>query len=257
MEEYWVDCISNLFYILRFTQDDKNHIIREMKITQVEPQKKTLRLVQLRSGQGPQRYNIYLDGQFAFGADEDTVVNQRLVVGKSLDEKELEKLLFETEVGKLMDRIYGLLGKRARSQKEISDYLKAVSFKRKIKNQGELSNLVIESVIDRLKKKGLLSDYEFAKAWIESRSKKIGPLRLKQELFQKGIDREIIDEVISRQGAMSNEEDIAIQQLEKKINAWRNLSKLEFRKKAIEYLLRRGFDYQIIKKLVEKYLENR
>ena len=52
------------------------------KITSVVPQKKN-----------PQRFNIFLDGEFALGADEDLVVNRRLVVGKIIPSEDLEKFL--------------------------------------------------------------------------------------------------------------------------------------------------------------------
>ena len=51
------------------------------KITSVEPQKKNLR-----------RFNVYLDGEFAFGADEDLVVNRRLVIGKIITPEDMEKI---------------------------------------------------------------------------------------------------------------------------------------------------------------------
>ncbi|MFH0936686.1 MAG: hypothetical protein V1808_00105, partial [Candidatus Daviesbacteria bacterium] len=75
------------------------------QITFVEPQKKN----QPAGRQGPKRFNIFLDGEFAFGADEDLVVNYRLIKGRTLEAEELNKLLYEAEVGKLMDRVYGLL----------------------------------------------------------------------------------------------------------------------------------------------------
>ena len=40
------------------------------------------------------RFNIFLDGQFAFGADEDLVVDWRLIPGKLLNVSDVEKLLF-------------------------------------------------------------------------------------------------------------------------------------------------------------------
>ena len=52
------------------------------KVTSVEPQKKNSK-----------RFNVFLDGQFAFGADEDLVVNYRLVPGKIIEQKDLEKLI--------------------------------------------------------------------------------------------------------------------------------------------------------------------
>ena len=103
-----------------------------MKITSVEPQKNN-----------PRRYNVFLDGQFAFGADEDLVVERRLVIGKEIEENDLEKIFSEAEVGKLVEKVYGLLNIRYRSEKEIRDYMRNLSFKRKLKDKEELSEVII------------------------------------------------------------------------------------------------------------------
>lgn len=215
-----------------------------MKVTQVEPQKKT-----------PHRFNIYLDGQFGFGADEDLVVNRRLIPGKQLDNPELEVILFEAEVGKLMERMYKLFGLRMRSEKEVRDYLRKLSFKRKAKDQEEIAEVTIKSLIERLKQKGMVNDEVFARAWVESRSKKKGKNLVKAELFQKGIDREIIEEVISSQQSVVSEEEIAAQALEKKARAWSGLPNLEFRQKATQFLVRRGFDYSVAKEVIDNFLQ--
>lgn len=224
------------------------------KVTLLEPQKKTLRL---RSGQSPRRFNIYLDGKFAFGADEDTVVKFRLVVGKEIDEGDLDKILLETEVGKLMGKMYGLLQIRLRSEKEIRDYFRRKNQVARVKSQEEISDLLIDKVVENLKQKGLINDLEFAKAWVESRrrSKKKGLMVIKSELFQKGIDREIVDEVTRVESLESSEEDLAKEALEKKARVWKNLKGMEFKKKATEFLMRRGFEYSISKEVVEKFLE--
>lgn len=213
------------------------------RITQVEKQQKN-----------PHRYNIYIDGVFGFGADEDTVVNQRLVIGKQLDNEQLEKILFETEVGKLMDRIYGLLGKRARSEKEIRDYLRRKNLEFKVKKKEEVSTLVIESLINKLKQKGLINDFEFAKSWVLSRGKRRGKNLLKAELFKKGISKEIIDEVLEVETAKT-QEVAAWQLLEKKLASWKNLDSRMQKQKAIAFLLRRGFEYDLVSGLVEKILK--
>ncbi len=46
----------------------------------------------------PHRFNIYLDDKFAFGADEDLVVNFRLIPGKVIAEADLEQILFEAQI---------------------------------------------------------------------------------------------------------------------------------------------------------------
>lgn len=218
------------------------------KITQVEPQKKN-----------PHRFNIYLDGQFVFGADEDLVVEHRLVVGKEIPQEQLEKLLFEAEVGKLMERMYRLFNIRQRSEKEVRDYLWELNYKRKVKGQDEISPLASEFLINKLKQKDLLNDLVFAKAWVGARrsSKQKGLIALKSELFQKGIDKEIIEQVLSEKGEGESEKDIAMQALGKKLKVWQDVPYLGFKQKAYGYLARKGFEYSIIKDVVENVIKKR
>ncbi len=214
-----------------------------MKVTQVEPQKK------------PRRYNIYLDGKFAFGADEDLVVSHRLVIGKDLNPGDLELILFEAEVGKLMERMYALFNIRPRSEKEVRDYLRTLAYKRKIKDQDEISDVSIQSLIDKLYDKGLLNDEQFAKDWIEARSKKYGINRIKQELYQKGISREIIDNEIRDNRYEINSVQTAKKLLERKMRVWKNLVPMESKRKATEFLMRKGFEYSVVKETIEKILK--
>jgi len=231
-----------------------------MKITSVEPQKKNLH-----------RFNIFLDGEFAFGADEDLVVSRRLVVGKEIKKEELDEILKEVVIGKIMEKMYRLFSIRQRSEKEIREYFRIKNYEltlrlrsgQGIKGNEVYSDFVIETAINKLKLKELINDEEFAKAWIDARSKKYGINRIKQELFQKGIDRETIKKVISHQSSLDfarDRSDIRQEQtisklMKKKSRIWKNLNPQEFRKKASEYLLRRGFEYEDIKEVVEKYLK--
>ena len=68
---------------------------------------------------------------------------------------------------------------------------------------------------------------------------------------------EIIEEVISSQRSAISEKESAEKLLEKKMRVWKNLPILEFKKKAYEFLLRRGFEYEIVKSVVEKITELR
>lgn len=221
-----------------------------MKITSVEPQKKS-------ASRRTKRFNVFLDGQFAFGADEDLIVERRLVVGKEINADDLVKILSEAEVGKLVEKVYGLLSVRYRSEREIRDYLRRLSFKRKVKEQDALSEVVVEALIEKLKKRDLINDLRFAKEWVEARrkSKKKGINAIKAELFQKGIDREIIEEVLSSKYQVLREEDLAVQALERKLKSWKHLPQLEFKQKAIPFLMRRGFNYDVAKQVVENSLK--
>lgn len=215
------------------------------KITLVAPQRKN-----------PRRYNVYLDGQFVFGADEDLVVEKRLVVGKEVPENDLEKLLYEAEVGKLMEKMYGLFSRRQRSEKEVRNYLGNLSYKRKLKGQEEILQSSIDLAVEKLKHKRLLDDAGFARAWVDARrkSKQKGKVALKAELIQKGIDKEIINKVLEESGDFESEVARASQALEKRLPRWRNLPDQMQKKKAYGYLVRLGFEYGVISEVVEKIL---
>ncbi|KKR23766.1 MAG: Regulatory protein RecX, partial [Candidatus Daviesbacteria bacterium GW2011_GWB1_39_5] len=78
---------------------------------------------------------------------------------------------------------------------------------------------------------------------------------IKSELFQKGIDKEIIEKVISDTRYEISEEELAKQALEKKIKYWKNLDPKKLYQKSIEFLLRKGFDYEVVKSVIEKVIK--
>lgn len=146
----------------------------------------------------------------------------------------------------VLQKLYRLISIRLRSEKEIRDYLQGKKL---------YSEQAIETATQKLKELRLLNDKEFAKAWVEARSKKKGIRAIKQELFQKGISKEIIDEVTIQNIQGTNEKETATRLLERKIDAWKNLEPLKFKKKAFEFLMRRGFEYEIVTDIIEKYIK--
>ena len=152
---------------------------------------------------------------------------------------------------KLIERVYKLLSIRDRSEKEIRDYVKRRNFKFKMahpasggKGRDLITDSEVEEVIKDLKEKGLINDEKFAESWIASRSRKYGVIKIKQELAQKGI-RDF-------QYKITNEEQIMEKLLERKLKSWKNLELIELKKKAIDFLLRRGFEFGVVKAVVEK-----
>lgn len=160
-----------------------------------------------------------------------------------------------SSVDKLILHLEKFFSVRARSEKELRDYFRIKNYKLKRKNKEQISSSLVNSVIEKLKDTGMINDEKFAKAWIEARSKKYGLQKIKQELYHKGITKEIIEEIFSQYTA--NSQEVAQRFLEKKIERWKNLKPLEFRKKAYDFLLRRGFEYDLVKEIVEKEMKKR
>jgi regulatory protein len=110
----------------------------------------------------------------------------------------------------------------------------------------------VEKMVEKLKNQNLINDREFAALWVRNRSllRPTGKRLLFWELKQKGIAREIVDEVL---GFADNVElELARGALENKIRLYASLEPFEKKQKLLAFLARRGFSYSIAKKALEK-----
>lgn len=206
------------------------------QITSIEPQRKKERL------------NIFLDGAFAFGVSAQTLLEKNLKVGVKLTNEQIDKIIKGERFSQLLNYALNYLSFRQRSEKEIVEHLaNKLSKVENIKINQAKESLLISKVVTKLKKYNYLDDFEFAKSWIESRarSKPKGLRAIRLELFKKGIDKGIIDEVT--EGAF-DEVVLARKAIEKKLNKWQSMEPLNFKKKFYSYLLSRGFTLDTIKK---------
>ncbi len=130
---------------------------------------------------------------------------------------------------------------RARSTKEISDYLQRKNF---------LED-TINSALKRLTDLKFINDEEFARLWVESRQKHKGKSKfiLKMELQQKGINSQTIETILSE---AKNDIDTAREIFEKKKIKLIGLSSEVFKKKMATYLGGKGYSWDIILKLLKE-----
>lgn len=147
------------------------------------------------------------------------------------------------EFEKFFNKALKFLSFRPRSEKEVKDNL----VKKKV------SEITIQRIIARLKENKFLDDREFTKWWIESRTKfKPRALRLiKMELKQKGIDKDLIEEVV--ENLESNIDDLASARklIERRIKKYQGLERNEKFTKVSRFLASRGFNYDIIKEIIK------
>lgn len=189
------------------------------------------------------RVNISVDGAYRFSLDVYQLSDLRIRVGNEYSEQELIDLEQESQFGKLYARALEYCLMRLHSAKEVRDYLyrktRSTITKSGEKREG-VSTLVTTRVYDRLQEKGYINDQRFAENWVENRSLKKGVSmrKLSAELFQKGIDRSIIDAVLAVTDR-SDEDELAKIIIKKR-------SKYPDDKKLIAYLARLGFSYDDI-----------
>ncbi len=215
-----------------------------MKITKLEFQKRNQELV-----------NLFLDGKFALSISADKVVQMGLKPNQQISEPEFKKILDESEFGKLFTAVLRFLAFRQRSESEIRVYLA-----RKIKSE-KLQNDLTEQVISKLKSLKMIDDLAFAQWIIESRHgfRPKGKYAIIQELRRKGIDKEMVDELlVNSKNDGPSEISLAKRALEKFVSikvktiGLSGLGKLKAKNKMQRYLLSKGFDWDVSRQAVSR-----
>lgn len=222
------------------------------KITDIAPQKKD-----------PKRVNIFVDNDFAFGVSLEIRFEKKLSIGQNLTEKQIGDLVELDQIERLFNRSLRFLSFRPRSEREIRDYLlrkgklKEIDKSDAEKIQYEKS---IDKAISKLKKLDQINDKGFALWWVDQRKKfkQSGNRLIKLELMQKGISKDVIEDVFQEVDLGSQSEyKLAEKAAEKKLSIYKKLEIGEYRIKMGQYLARRGFDWEITKKVVDTLSKKR
>ncbi|MCX6165640.1 MAG: RecX family transcriptional regulator, partial [Ignavibacteriae bacterium] len=149
------------------------------KITGIEPQK--------RKG----RYNIFLDSEFAFGADKETIYTFGLRKDDELTEDKISEIkdYDEFNFGKKIALYF--LNYKSRTEKEIRKKLK----------EKKISEKSIDKIITILKDLKYIDDNQFAKLYLEDKlsNNPKGKRIIAMKLAEKGINKEVINNVINSQ----------------------------------------------------------
>lgn len=115
---------------------------------------------------------------------------------------------------------------------------------------------VLDVTLDRLEKQGLLNDRALAQSLCQSyvNYKFSGRKRIAFELGKKGIRQNLIHEVLESYSP-EEEKDKALELAKQKWDRWTRLDKMKRRKKVYDFLLRRGFDFNIARETIDKLLK--
>jgi regulatory protein len=181
------------------------------------------------------RVSVYVDDKYSFSLSKDQLIQHGLSVNQELSASEIAQFKADSSYGKLKDLTLRWLSLRPRSKYEIEQYLA-----KKTKTKAFLEKLITE-----LEGFGYINDSSFAGSWIRSRKilKPISRYRIKQELLQKRVPYEVIDEAL-------NEESYDDLEAVKQIIA-RKGQRYSENNKLVAYLARQGFDYDVIRRALE------
>jgi len=125
------------------------------------------------------------------------------------------------------------LSYRPRSVHEIEEYIKKKGFDKNI----------VRETIEILLERNYLNDKAFTKLYIETmtRNRPKSKFAIEFALKKKGVDLSIIEPVLEQY----DDQSLAIKAVGPKIEKWQSFDKNKFKKKLMNFLVYRGFNYEI------------
>ncbi len=186
-------------------------------------------------------YALYSDGQLVCEVSENTLVHFALYKGTVLSTGEYDELLAYQEFDDCRQQALRYLKNRPHLREELKTKLYRKQFRKP----------VIERVLHYLEDKNYLNDAEYIRLFTADalRAGKLGPLRIKQKLMQKGAAHALIDEALL-DFSEERQRDVCRRLAQKKISQLAGLPTPERRKKVTAFLLQRGFYHGTIESVL-------
>ena len=190
------------------------------------------------------RVNIYVNGEFFTAIFKELVFTFNLKKGDEIDENNLKSILSDEMYLKAKNKALNILSKADQSEKKIREKLST-----------DFEENTIDKVIEFLKRNNFINDNLLAQKIVNTNLNlnKCGKNRIKQNLYNKGIDSSTINKAISD---IDNEAEFgnAMYLAKKRYERIKNEDKRKIYQKLSQHLAYKGFNYDIIKRVLNKLL---
>lgn len=188
------------------------------------------------------KVHLLLDGEYAMTADSDFVAFSGLHNNMILDDEALTDLQGKVNARRAFNKASDLLALRDHSEKELLQ---------KLRQKGFADGA--EEAMEKLKSYGYLDDSRFALRFAQElqRVKHYGKKRIEQELYRKGVSRDVVSDTLEQ---LSFDEDALTALIER-----RYLRQLDTEKgvqKTVAALQRMGYSFGEIRDALRKVQED-
>jgi len=199
-----------------------------------------MRITALERRPGNKGVRLCLDEDIEMVVSLEVCLQRGLRVGDDVTRAEIDELNNAEERKRCLDSALRLLSYRQRSEAELRERL----MRKRVPPE------VVRDTMERLRSAGLLDDQEFARTWVESRNQRAPRSRrlAAAELRARGVTRGVVEDVT----ATIDERDAAYRAAERRALSLAALPYVEFRQRIGGLLLRRGFNYEIVRETVQK-----
>ena len=199
-----------------------------------------MRITTLERRPGQKLVKLCLDEDIEMVVSVEVCLQRGLRVGDDVTGAQLDELNEAEARRRCLESALRLLSYRQRSEAELRERLM----------RKRVAPEVVRDTLERLRSAGLLDDREFARSWVENRDQRAPRSRrlAAAELRAQGVTRGVVDDVT----ATIDDRDAAYRAAERRAGSLAALPYVEFRQRIGGLLLRRGFDYEIVRETVQK-----
>lgn len=189
------------------------------------------------------KYKLYLDNGDSLTLYEDVIVNNNLIFNKEVSEKQIDLLIEQNNDVHAYEIALNYISVRLRSESEIKDYLK----------KKQVSEKMVDQVIERLRHENYVNDFNFAKAYCNDQMvlTPSGPDKIKSYLMKFGINGEVAQEVVQEIDESIISEKLS-NLMEKQIKLKKGSSSL-IKIKLINYFVNLGYSKEMILEELSKF----
>ncbi len=185
------------------------------------------------------RFHVYADEKWAGVFLDEILARYQFKTGAEIDDEAFKKIKAENDERVAFDMAVSYLEKYVVNEKGLKDYLKKKGFE----------GATISKTCKKLEEYGMIDDEKYAKNYFESLSSSQGKRTIARKLTQKGVSKEIVDELLEN----VDEEDEFEKALALGEKFAKNRDKTPKNKqKCLAHLIYKGYDYSVAKKVTDQ-----
>ena len=200
-------------------------------------------ITKIEEQKNKKRVNVFVDDAFFCGLTKETAVVFGLKVGKEIEESKLQEAIFDSEVKMAFDKASDYLGSRMHTKKELFD---------KLLKKGYPKDVILKA-IGKLEEYHYVDDGLYSKQFM-TENKRYSKRMLENKLRAKGVDQDIVSGAIDEYVSDESEFELCFKLAEKYVKG-KDMTKEGAVQKMFSSLARRGFDFDVIKRVSRKVLE--
>ena len=195
-----------------------------MELTAAEPRRRGL-------------VQLFLDGEAAVKLDTQVFLQSGLKPGDQVSDQELFELIQASDARRAQEKALYLLEYRNYSKRELTEKIARTAASRE----------AAQAAAGRMEELGLIDDRRFGEDYAKElfSRKGYGARRAAQELRRKGLDQELVQELVEKYGGPEQSGENIRRVLEKKYPGWQADEKV--RRRAFAALQRLGYSYQEVR----------